>query len=109
MIQAIRHLRFLAIWEGISFLVLLLIAMPLKYGMGMAWAVRIAGALHGILFVLYVLAVFRAASLCKWSLFRTLEALALSLFPIGTFFLERRLKREEDALTKPEGEECTKS
>lgn len=109
MIQAIRHLRFLAIWEGISFLVLLLIAMPLKYGMGMPGAVRITGAVHGILFVLYVLAVFRAASVCKWSLFRTLVALALSLFPIGTFFLERRLKREEAALTTPEGEPCTKS
>ena len=79
--------------EGISFLVLLLIAMPLKYIAGMPTPVRIIGMLHGILFIGYVIALFQATRAYKWSAKKAWIAFGLSFLPFGTFFLERVLKK----------------
>jgi integral membrane protein len=58
----VKHARFraLAIAEGVSFLVLLLVAMPLKHLAGIGAPTRIVGLVHGLLFVLYEIAVFDA-------------------------------------------------
>jgi integral membrane protein len=53
----IRRLRFVGFVEGVSYLVLLFIAMPLKYWAGMPLAVRVVGMLHGVLFILFFAAV----------------------------------------------------
>ena len=50
----IRVFRMIALAEGISFLTLLFIAMPMKYFMGMPEVVRVVGSIHGVLFLLYV-------------------------------------------------------
>jgi len=50
----IRVFRMIALAEGVSFLTLLFIAMPMKYFMGMPEVVRVVGSIHGVLFVLYV-------------------------------------------------------
>src|SRR5438552_3773981 len=50
----LRRLRLVGYTEGVSFLVLLGIAMPLKYFAGMPLAVTIVGAIHGLLWILYV-------------------------------------------------------
>lgn len=96
--NAIVHLRIVGIAEGISFLVLLLIAMPLKYFAGMPLGVRIVGSLHGALFILYVVVALRAAWLCGWRWTKTLEVLLASLYPFGTFILDRKLRAEEHAI-----------
>ena len=96
--RAIRDLRVIALLEGISFLVLLGIAMPLKYGAGIPLAVTIAGWVHGALFVLYVAAVVRAGLLRRWPATRWIENLVASVVPAGPFFLEGRLKREQEEL-----------
>ena len=88
----------MGIAEGISFLVLLLIAMPLKYYFGMPMPVKIVGWLHGILFMAYIAAVFLAIKAMQWSWFSVLIALAASLVPIGTFVLDRTWKRREAEL-----------
>jgi integral membrane protein len=90
----IRQFQIIAIAEGISFLVLLLIAMPLKYMAGMPLAVRVVGAIHGALFVLYLIATYRAAKFGRWTGGRVAEALIATVFPIGPFLLERKLSRE---------------
>jgi len=90
----IRNLRWIGIAEGISFLVLLGIAMPLKYWAGLPQAVKVVGWAHGLLFVLYIAAVFMAARPMKWGIVRIGLALAASLVPAGPFLLDKDLARK---------------
>ena len=91
----IRFLRITGIVEGISFLVLLLIAMPMKYYMGIPMAVKVVGWLHGVLFIMYIIAVFSSIRLMKWNVVSVMVALAASLLPLGTFFLDKGWRRRE--------------
>lgn len=93
--NSIRNLRIVGILEGISFLALLCIAMPMKYMLGMPQAVKMVGWAHGVLFMLYIPAVFLARRSMQWKFFQLLIALAASLVPLGTFFLDKQLKRKE--------------
>jgi len=95
----IGFLRVIGISEGISFLVLLLIAMPLKYYFGLPMTVKIVGWLHGILFIAYIMAVLLAVKAMQWNWFSVLVALAASLVPAGTFVLDRSWKKREAELT----------
>lgn len=90
----VQDLRIIGFAEGISFLLLLFVAMPLKYAAGLPLAVRIVGTLHGVLFILYVAAAMRAAWSRKWPFLRLLEAFIASLYPFGTFVFDRRLRAE---------------
>lgn len=92
--SALKALRLVAFVEGISFLLLLLVAMPLKYFFAMPLAVRIVGSAHGVLFLLFLIAVFRAAGEHEWPLKRSFMAFVASLVPGGTFFLDVSLKKE---------------
>lgn len=87
---AIGRFRLVAFWEGISYLVLLLIAMPLKYGLGFDLAVRIVGMAHGILFIGYLITLALAGRQlgAKW----VVIALVMSIIPGGTFWLENKLR-----------------
>lgn len=96
--SALRQFRLVAFLEGLSFLVLLFVAMPLKYWADMPLAVRIVGAVHGVLFVLFVPALFRAASEHEWPVRRWGLAFLASLVPFGTFVFDRSLEREIRAL-----------
>jgi integral membrane protein len=99
MITTIKSLRIIGIAEGISFLVLLLIAMPLKYRFELPLAVKYVGWAHGVLFVLYVVAVFAAIRAMNWGFKGVAVALIASLLPAGTFVLDRSLKKREKELT----------
>ena len=90
----LRQLRVVAVLEGLSFVILLFIAMPLKHFAGMPLAVRVAGMVHGILFILFVAALFRAATARDWPLRRWAVAFVSSLLPFGTFVFDRSLKKE---------------
>ena len=92
--SSLRQFRFIAFVEGISFILLLFAAMPLKYLAGQPMAVRIVGALHGILFLLFVLALIRVSVSRSWSPGRALVAFVSSLVPFGTFVFDRSLRRE---------------
>lgn len=85
-------LRFLGILEGISYLVLLLIAMPLKYFLDFPIAVTIVGGLHGLLFVLFVIMVAIVKFKKHWSILWGVWAVFLSFVPFGTFYLDKQLK-----------------
>jgi integral membrane protein len=89
------RLRVIGFWEGVSFLVLLGIAMPLKYLAGWPDAVRVVGLVHGILFILYVGATFQAAIEYSWPFRRTLLILAASILPAGPFVVDARVLRHE--------------
>ena len=96
---ALRQLRLVAFLEGTSFLVLLFVAMPLKYLAGLPLAVRIVGSLHGLLFVMFLVALYRAGSQRGWPLRRWLIAGVASVVPFGTFVFDGSLRREIAAVT----------
>ena len=91
------RLRVIGWWEGVSFLLLLGVAMPLKYFAGWPLGVRVIGMAHGILFLLYVWAAIQAAAEHNWNWRRTAVVLVASLLPAGPFLIDRRFLREEAA------------
>lgn len=94
--STLGRLRFVGFWEGISFLVLLGIAMPLKYFAGWPDAVRVVGMAHGVLFMLYVAAALQAAVEHEWTWKRTALVLVASVLPAGPFVVESRILRDAD-------------
>jgi integral membrane protein len=98
-LTALRQLRLVALLEGTSFLVLLFVAMPLKYLVGLPLAVRIVGSVHGLLFIVFVLALIRVSIAQAWLLRRSLLAFVASIVPFGTFVFDRSLRREIAAVT----------
>ena len=91
---SLGRLRVIAFVEGISFLVLLGIAMPLKYIADMPMAVRVVGMIHGLLFVGFCWLLFVAAMDKKWAWKKTGLAFLSSLIPFGTFWADVKLFRE---------------
>ncbi len=88
--------RVLGLLEGVSFLLLLGVAMPLKYLAGLPQAVRVVGSAHGLLFVLFVMAVLHAAVQLRWTLARVAGALLAAVVPFGPFILDGHLRRESE-------------
>ena len=80
--------------EGISYVVLLGIAMPLKYFFEMPMAVKFVGWAHGVLFVAYVAFLLLCWTKYKWSFQRVVFYFVASLLPFLPFWVERNLKRE---------------
>jgi len=93
---AARHVRLVGILEGISYLLLLGVAMPIKYLLGYPLAVRIVGSLHGVLFLWFLVALYRAHRDCRWSLLISVQLFVASLVPFGFFLVEPKLRREID-------------
>jgi integral membrane protein len=85
----------IALAEGISFLTLLLIAMPMKYFMGMPEVVRVVGTMHGVLFLLYVGLLATLHFRQRWSFMFSLYAFIASIIPFGTFVLDKQLREKE--------------
>ena len=86
--------RLIAIIEGISYLVLLFIAMPLKYMADMPMAVKITGSVHGFLFVVFMVFLLLARVQYKWSFGKATLAFLSSLIPFGTFVFDRKIKND---------------
>jgi integral membrane protein len=84
----------LAIAEGISFLIILGITMPLKYLMNFGMPNKIIGMIHGGLFIYYVIAVFFVKNQFKWNAKDTFIALIASIIPFGTFYVEKKMIAE---------------
>jgi integral membrane protein len=89
----LQRLRFVALLEGISFLVLLLVAMPLKYLANLPEPVRYVGMAHGLLFVLYCLMVVQCGVAFRWTAKKIGLALVASMWPFGTFWADKHLFR----------------
>ena len=80
--------RFISFIEGISFLILVFIAMPLKYLVGIPLAVKIVGMAHGVLFILFFIALILVANKYKWK-FVTFQLFVYSLIPFGFILIEK--------------------
>jgi integral membrane protein len=92
------RLRAAALAEGVSYLVLLFAAMPLKYFFGQPLAVRIVGSIHGLLFLVFGAALLAAWHHRRWPLRRATLVFLSSLVPFGAFVMDRSLKREHQTL-----------
>ncbi len=79
--------------EGISFLLLLFVAMPMKYAGGMPLAVTIAGSIHGVLFIAFLSLLWESKRQWQLSWGMASRAVGLAVTPFGTFFLEKLLAR----------------
>lgn len=85
----VKQFRVVSALEGISYLVLVGIGMPLKYLAGAPEVVQIAGRVHGGLFVLFVIALVRAVIAASWPWSRAARLFALSLVPFGALLIDR--------------------
>ena len=86
----IKAFKIISILEAISFLVLLLIAMPLKYIWDTPEMVRIVGMAHGILFVMYIIGAYFMYEKLNWS-FKTLAIVIFcSVLPFGPFYADKK-------------------
>jgi len=90
---ALGRLRLIAFLEGLSFILLIGIAVPLKYYFGYQHATQGIGMVHGILFITYVLLLNPVREKHAWSWTQFLMAFVASVVPFGTFVAEYRLFR----------------
>jgi integral membrane protein len=93
--SSLVRLRIVGYLEGTSFLVLLGIAMPLKYAAGIPEAVLVTGWIHGALFMAYVVVAVLASSACKWPNARLAGAMAAAVLPFGPFVFDWWLRRND--------------
>lgn len=81
----IQTLRVVGLLEGLSFLLLLFIAMPMKYMFDNPVLVKYVGMGHGVLFILFLIVLFAVCEKQKWSITIFLMGLAASILPFGPF------------------------
>lgn len=102
--HTIGRLRLCGLLEGGSFLLLLFVAMPLKYLLNYPAAVKVVGMTHGILFIIFVLLIGLAWLDKKLTAKHAGLALLASVIPFGPFFMDRRLAADEVAEAISDGE-----
>lgn len=85
------RLRLVGIVEGISYLILLFVAMPLKYLAGQPEAVRLVGSVHGALFVLFGLYLLMTKMELRWSMRMAVVLVGLSMLPFGNFWADVKI------------------
>lgn len=91
--MTIKTLRLVGLLEGISFLLLLFIAMPVKYMLDNPILVKYVGMGHGVLFVLFLVVLFVVCEKQKWSLAMFVMGLIASIVPFGPFIFDLKLKK----------------
>lgn len=95
--KTLQALRFAGITEGISYLLLLGVAMPLKYLAGWPLGVTLVGWAHGVLFVGYLGLAALAWWQFRWPFRRLIEAFFAALLPFGPFVWDRKVLRAAEA------------
>lgn len=86
----VKSFKITAFLEGVSLLLLLFVAMPLKYIWNMPEMVQVVGMAHGILFLLYIVMAIMVYNELKWNLKILAIVMAASVIPFGTFYVERK-------------------
>lgn len=88
--QQVRLFKWVSILEGVSFLLLLFIAMPLKYIWDLPQMVQVTGMFHGILFVAYILGAVYLFKPLNWNIKTLLIVCLSSVLPFGPFYVEKK-------------------
>ncbi|BBG65732.1 hypothetical protein NNO_1029 [Hydrogenimonas sp.] len=85
----LKRFRFVNKVEGYSYLVLLFVAMPLKYIFGFAVATKIFGMIHGILFIWFIYQLVKAALKVPFTKRESIIFFVASLVPFGSFYTDK--------------------
>ena len=93
-----NRFRKIAFYEGISFLILLLVAMPMEFFFKFPKAVAVVGSLAGILFVAFGVMAIEVMRTYKKKFGWLVKAGLASLLPFGTFYMDKEWKQEEEAV-----------
>ncbi|MBF9219938.1 DUF3817 domain-containing protein [Hymenobacter ruricola] len=90
----VKQLRLVGLLEGISLLVLLGVAVPMKHLYGDPALVRALGPVHGLLFLLFVIKTLSVGVEQRWKFSETTWKVLLACFvPFGTFYIDQRILR----------------
>jgi len=81
--------------EGYSFIILLFIAMPLKYSFGFPIATKVAGMIHGLLFMIFIYQLLESMKEVPFNKKEALYYFILSLVPFGSFYTDKLCKEKE--------------
>lgn len=90
MFSFINIFRIVALLEGVSYILLLFIATPIKYLLGDPQYVKLLGMPHGLLFVAYIALAFMLKNDFKWGSKQFLIVLLAAIIPFGTFYIDRK-------------------
>ena len=93
--NSVKKFRLINSIEGYSYLLLVFVAMPMKYLFGFPIAVKIAGMIHGFLFALFCILLFKAWIDRKWAFKENIIFFVASLIPFGTFYTKNKIKAYE--------------
>lgn len=97
MFSLLNIFRVVALFEGVSYILLLFIATPIKYMANDPQYVKLLGMPHGILFILYIILAFMLKSELKWPNKIFARILVASIIPFGTFFISKYyIKTQQD-------------
>ncbi|WP_458121568.1 DUF3817 domain-containing protein [Paenibacillus sp. Z6-24] len=96
--NAMSLLRIVGNVEALSYLLLVLVAMPLKYWAGQPLMVTYVGMIHGVLFVSYAAVIALTLMIRKLTFKQAILAMIASMLPFGPFIFDRYLKRQEPTL-----------
>ncbi|MAD41946.1 MAG: hypothetical protein CL623_06100 [Arcobacter sp.] len=86
--------RLISLIEGLSYLILVFIAMPMKYLAGNPYLVKVVGMAHGVLFILFCIALFQVMFKCKWNKGLGFQLFVYSLIPFGFLLIEKAIKNQ---------------
>lgn len=93
--KLIKHFKWACVAEGITCILLYLIAMPIKYQWGIWWQMIPIGTLHGIMFTWYLVLTYYVRKPLHWDDEDTLFAVLSAFFPFATFWVEDSLVKEK--------------
>ena len=94
--SSLRLLRLATFLEGMSLLVLVSVAMPLKYALHYPEAVTVTGSIHGLFFLWFVAVLVHVHLERAWKPAFSLKLLVAAVIPLGFLYAERRLRCEAE-------------
>ena len=101
----IGRLRIIAFLEGLSLILLVFVAVPLKYVAGNPVGSEVLGPIHGALFLLFILNTISVAIEYDWGLFskKTWLVFLSSFVPFGTFYMDRKILSRSEKVESNNG------
>lgn len=93
---ALGRFRVISALEGFSYLLLVFIAMPIKYIGENPYPVKILGMAHGVLFIIFMISLFETKIKKSWDTGMMFQLFVLSLVPFGAFFIEKKVKPKKE-------------
>lgn len=93
--MSVNALRVVGFLEGISFLLLLFVAMPMKYLFNNPILIPYVGMGHGVLFLLFLAVLVITCHIMKWSIGIFIAGVIASILPFGPFIFDAKIKKLE--------------